>query len=236
MSLFRSLNRVLKNTLAVREGRVPLDAVAELSILSLGLFSLSQDYDSENCVREFRCELSPFPEAYPREDTQNYRRGLLAPFAGCVPDCEIGRGTLTFFPKSHVLSLTLFGWSRVTVCRVAVRASQGYMERWSLWGFVRPGSFRWSGGARGADGVYTMSRILSGFGLVIGHVDLLPNFTKVQAVSPKRNLCRIHAPWQGARVQWKFQFPLHSCSLAGSTSAMKVSNWGGHLHFREVGE
>ncbi|GJR74723.1 39S ribosomal protein L46, mitochondrial, partial [Tanacetum coccineum] len=51
-----------------------------------------------------------------------------------------------------------------------------------------------------------------------------------------RNLCRIHAPWQGARVQWKFQFPLHSCSLAGSTSAMKVSNWGGHLHFREVEE
>ncbi|GJZ17850.1 hypothetical protein Tco_0553973 [Tanacetum coccineum] len=41
---------------------------------------------------------------------------------------------------------------------------------------------------------------------------------------------------RGARVQWKFQFPLHSCSLAGSTSAMKVSNWGGHLHFREVGE
>ncbi|GKD21011.1 hypothetical protein Tco_1222714 [Tanacetum coccineum] len=32
------------------------------------------------------------------------------------------------------------------------------------------------------------------------------------------------------------QFPLHSCSLAGSTSTMKVSNWGGHLHFREVGE
>ncbi|GKA38719.1 probable inactive purple acid phosphatase 27 [Tanacetum coccineum] len=28
----------------------------------------------------------------------------------------------------------------------------------------------------------------------------------------------------------------HSCSLAGSTSAIKVSNWGGHLHFREVGE
>ncbi|GJT59258.1 hypothetical protein Tco_1002791 [Tanacetum coccineum] len=28
----------------------------------------------------------------------------------------------------------------------------------------------------------------------------------------------------------------HSCSLAGSTSAMKVSNWGDHLHFREVGE
>ncbi|GJZ93842.1 hypothetical protein Tco_0666045 [Tanacetum coccineum] len=63
---------------------------------------------------------------------------------------------------------------------------------------------------------------------------LLPNFTKVQAASPKRNLCRIHAPWQGALVQWKFQFPLHSCSLAGSTSAMKVSNWGGHI--REVGE
>ncbi|GKD20820.1 hypothetical protein Tco_1222523 [Tanacetum coccineum] len=66
--------------------------------------------------------------------------------------------------------------------------------------------------------------------------DLLPNFTKVQTASPKRNLCRIHAPWQGARVQWKFQFLLHSYSLAGSTSAMKVSNWGGHLHFREVEE
>ncbi|GKE66040.1 hypothetical protein Tco_1520201, partial [Tanacetum coccineum] len=58
---------------------------------------------------------------------------------------------------------------------------------------------------------------------------------KVEAASPKQNLCRIHAPWQRARVQWKFQFPLHSCSMAGSTSAMKVSNWGGHLHFREVG-
>ncbi|GKG42691.1 hypothetical protein Tco_0476989, partial [Tanacetum coccineum] len=23
--------------------------------------------------------------------------------------------------------------------------------------------------------------------------------------------------------------------MAGSTSAMKVSNWGGHLHFPEVG-
>ncbi|GJW93104.1 hypothetical protein Tco_0172776 [Tanacetum coccineum] len=66
--------------------------------------------------------------------------------------------------------------------------------------------------------------------------NLLPNFTKVQAASPKRNLCGIHAPWQGARVQWKFQFSLHSCSLAGSTSAMKVSNWGGRLHFREVEE
>ncbi|GJS26013.1 heat shock cognate 70 kDa protein 2-like protein, partial [Tanacetum coccineum] len=62
--------------------------------------------------------------------------------------------------------------------------------------------------------------------------DLLPNFTKVQAASPKRNLRRIHAPWQGARVQWKFQFPLHSCSLAGSTNAMKVLNRGGRLHFR----
>ncbi|GKD35803.1 probable purine permease 11 isoform X1 [Tanacetum coccineum] len=59
---------------------------------------------------------------------------------------------------------------------------------------------------------------------------------KVQAASPKRNLCRIHASWQGARVQWKFQFPLHSCSLAESTSAMNVSNWGGHLHFHKVGE
>ncbi|GJT23297.1 RNA-directed DNA polymerase, eukaryota, reverse transcriptase zinc-binding domain protein [Tanacetum coccineum] len=32
------------------------------------------------------------------------------------------------------------------------------------------------------------------------------------------------------------KLPLHSCSLAGSTSAMKVLNSGGHLHFREVGE
>ncbi|GJT75313.1 peroxisomal fatty acid beta-oxidation multifunctional protein AIM1-like protein [Tanacetum coccineum] len=34
----------------------------------------------------------------------------------------------------------------------------------------------------------------------------------------------------------RLKLPLHSCSLAGSTSAMKVSNWGGHLHFREVEE
>ncbi|GJT62463.1 hypothetical protein Tco_1005996 [Tanacetum coccineum] len=64
--------------------------------------------------------------------------------------------------------------------------------------------------------------------------DLLPNFTKVQTASPDCNI-PLHScsPGQGARVQWKFQFPLHSCSMAGSTSAMKVSNWGGHLHFRE---
>ncbi|GJY61213.1 hypothetical protein Tco_0461870 [Tanacetum coccineum] len=49
----------LENTLAVCEGRVPLDAVTGLDLLFLGLFFLSRDSDSENCVREFRCELSP---------------------------------------------------------------------------------------------------------------------------------------------------------------------------------
>ncbi|GKC71434.1 putative aldolase-type TIM barrel containing protein, partial [Tanacetum coccineum] len=31
---------------------------------------------------------------------------------------------------------------------------------------------------------------------VAGVVNLLPNLHKVQAPSPKTNLCRIHAPWQ----------------------------------------
>ncbi|GJW51827.1 hypothetical protein Tco_0093178 [Tanacetum coccineum] len=55
-----SLSRLsLENTLAVCEGRVPLDAVTGISLLFLGLFFLSYDSDFENCVCEFRCELSP---------------------------------------------------------------------------------------------------------------------------------------------------------------------------------
>nr|GEU34588.1 zinc finger BED domain-containing protein RICESLEEPER 2-like [Tanacetum cinerariifolium] len=49
----------LENTLEVCEGRVPLDSVTGLCLLFLGLFFLSHDSDSENCVCEFRCELSP---------------------------------------------------------------------------------------------------------------------------------------------------------------------------------
>ncbi|GJZ10609.1 hypothetical protein Tco_0545368, partial [Tanacetum coccineum] len=49
----------LENTLAVCEGCVPLDVVTGLCLLFLGLFFLSHDSDSENCVCEFRCELSP---------------------------------------------------------------------------------------------------------------------------------------------------------------------------------
>ncbi|GKA84694.1 F-box/FBD/LRR-repeat protein-like protein [Tanacetum coccineum] len=67
--------------------------------------------------------------------------------------------------------------------------------------------------------------------------DLLPNFNESQAaLTQNENLGSHTSSLAGARVQWKFQFPLHSCSLAGSTSAMNVSNWGGHLHFHEVGE
>ncbi|GKC56505.1 hypothetical protein Tco_1084103 [Tanacetum coccineum] len=42
-------------------------------------------------------------------------------------------------------------------------------------------------------------------------------------------------PGRGARVQWNFQFPFIRAPWQ-STSAMKVSIWGGRLHFREVGE
>ncbi|GJQ93739.1 hypothetical protein Tco_0004878 [Tanacetum coccineum] len=48
----------LENALAVREDRVPLDAVTGLCLLLLGLFFLSHDSDSENWVCEFRWELS----------------------------------------------------------------------------------------------------------------------------------------------------------------------------------
>ncbi|GKA68137.1 hypothetical protein Tco_0768054, partial [Tanacetum coccineum] len=41
---------------------------------------------------------------------------------------------------------------------------------------------------------------------------------------------------ESARGLLKTKLVSHSCSLAGSTSAMKVSNWRGHLHFREVGD
>ncbi|GKD48537.1 hypothetical protein Tco_1277513 [Tanacetum coccineum] len=58
VALTRLLRRVglsllclsLENTLAVCEGRVPLDAVTGLSLLFLGFFFLSHDSDSENCV------------------------------------------------------------------------------------------------------------------------------------------------------------------------------------------
>nr|GEW44561.1 hypothetical protein [Tanacetum cinerariifolium] len=43
----------LENALAVREERVPLDAVTELCLLLLGLFVLSHDSDSENWVLFF---------------------------------------------------------------------------------------------------------------------------------------------------------------------------------------
>ncbi|GJZ70295.1 hypothetical protein Tco_0633845 [Tanacetum coccineum] len=66
-----------------------------------------------------------------------------------------------------------------------------------------------------------------------------PNFTESARRLPKlRNLCVIHAPETGVRTECNevSQFPLHSCFLVGSTSAMKVSNWRGHLHFCEEWE
>ncbi|GKD54868.1 hypothetical protein Tco_1288255, partial [Tanacetum coccineum] len=33
-----------------------------------------------------------------------------------------------------------------------------------------------------------------------------------------------------------FKSPVAFCALGGEPSAMKVFNWGGHLHFREVEE
>nr|GEY07092.1 hypothetical protein [Tanacetum cinerariifolium] len=94
----------LENTLAVYEGRLPLDAVIGLCLLFLGLFFLTHDSDSENCVCEFRCDLSSvfhkFPEAYPRGDTQNYCRVFayslyrmcsgLRNLRGCVLDLPVG--------------------------------------------------------------------------------------------------------------------------------------------------
>ncbi|GKB16196.1 hypothetical protein Tco_0850119 [Tanacetum coccineum] len=49
----------LENALAVYEGCVPLDAVVGLCLLFLGLLFLFHDFDYENWVCEFRCQLSP---------------------------------------------------------------------------------------------------------------------------------------------------------------------------------
>ncbi|GKB73537.1 hypothetical protein Tco_0934949, partial [Tanacetum coccineum] len=51
---------------------------------------------------------------------------------------------------------------------------------------------------------------------------------------PKTKLVSHSCSLAGSTSAMEVLIPLHSCSLAGSTSAMKVSNWGGHLHFREV--
>ncbi|GJV56059.1 kinase-like domain, phloem protein 2-like protein [Tanacetum coccineum] len=68
--------------------------------------------------------------------------------------------------------------------------------------------------------------VLPESGIKDGEEDLLPNFTKVQAASPKRNLCRIHASMAGRRVHG-VQFPLHiRAPWQGATSAMKALNMG----------
>ncbi|GKB14246.1 hypothetical protein Tco_0848169 [Tanacetum coccineum] len=56
----------LENTLAVCEGRVPLEAVTGLCLLFLGLFFLSHDSDSENWVCEFRYFPKPIRKEVPR--------------------------------------------------------------------------------------------------------------------------------------------------------------------------
>ncbi|GJX45903.1 ALP1-like protein isoform X1 [Tanacetum coccineum] len=77
----------LENTLAVCEGRIPLEAVTGLCLLFLGLFFLSHDSDSENWVCEFRCELSPYPV---REEVPRIVVGcLLAPLVAVFWTVEL---------------------------------------------------------------------------------------------------------------------------------------------------
>ncbi|GJX66620.1 DNA helicase [Tanacetum coccineum] len=80
----------LENTLAVCEGRVPLDAVTGLCLLFLGLFFLSHDFDSENydfIVVFFTNFLKLI-----RGETPRITIGcLLTPLVGWVLDCGIGR-------------------------------------------------------------------------------------------------------------------------------------------------
>ncbi|GKC28523.1 hypothetical protein Tco_1035817 [Tanacetum coccineum] len=69
--------------------------------------------------------------------------------------------------------------------------------------------------------------------------DLLPNFTKVQAASSKRKLVWHSGSWQDEQEcnGSEFQFPLHSSSPGGSTSAMKSFKLGEAVcTFSEVGE
>ncbi|GJZ87421.1 hypothetical protein Tco_0659031 [Tanacetum coccineum] len=137
----------LENTLAVREGRVPLDAVTELSLLSLGLFSLSQDLDYENCVREFRCELSPLS-------------------AGRHPELPSG-----------VCLLPLPAVFRTAELAERYVLRKGTQSGGACGGLYVPHLF---GGAREAGGVYTLSRILSGFGLGTGHLLLVWHYNDAE--------------------------------------------------------
>ncbi|GJZ87417.1 hypothetical protein Tco_0659027 [Tanacetum coccineum] len=149
MSLFRSLNRV-QTFLSPRPSLVNTVALVGL-LWRVGLSLSCLSLKNTLAVREGRdASFRHFPKLIRGKTPRTTVGVCLLPLPAVFRTAKLAgvwagfARTLTFFPKSHVLSLTLFGWSRVTVCRVAVRASQGYTERWSLWGFVRPASFRWS--------------------------------------------------------------------------------------------
>ncbi|GKA09805.1 hypothetical protein Tco_0689238 [Tanacetum coccineum] len=133
----------LENTLAVREGRVPLDAVTGLSLLSLGLFFLSQDSDSENCdlIVVF---FTNFLKLIRGETPGTTVECLLAPFAGCVLDCGIGGvtgGCLSWNGTNRIRDLLWdYGIMRSCGTRVPCGAAEPIFlarlvllaERWNL--------------------------------------------------------------------------------------------------------
>ncbi|GJZ59976.1 hypothetical protein Tco_0615792 [Tanacetum coccineum] len=105
----------LENTLAVCEGRVPLDAVTGLCLLFLGLFFLSHDSDSENCAY--------FSKLIRRETPKIADGCLLTPLVGCVSDCRIG-GSVgechCWTPESRdEVRLITCGACSVRACRAA---------------------------------------------------------------------------------------------------------------------
>ncbi|GKB04128.1 hypothetical protein Tco_0832271 [Tanacetum coccineum] len=106
----------LENTLAVCEGRVPLDAVTGLCLLFLGLFFLSHDSDSENCAYDFRCEFSPedfllrkvAPLALPREGSPAIKLGCESECHCRTPESQdeaTSRGVVGVWPSRILLGL-----------------------------------------------------------------------------------------------------------------------------------
>nr|GEW38960.1 retrotransposon Gag domain-containing protein [Tanacetum cinerariifolium] len=106
----------LENALAVREERVLFDAVTRLCLLLLGLFFLSHDSDSENWVCKFRWELSPRVSL-----SDAWVTGRGSPYYP-VDNRVVAVRDVDVLPRCPMLCLLLFlVWSRVTVCRLAVR-------------------------------------------------------------------------------------------------------------------
>ncbi|GJV32964.1 hypothetical protein Tco_1393364 [Tanacetum coccineum] len=114
----------LENALAIREERIPLNAVTGICLLLLGLFFLSHDSNSETWVCEFRWEISPRVSL-----SDAWVTGRGSPYYP-MDNRVVAVRDVDVLPRCPMLRLLLFlVWSRVTICRVAVRDSGMWSSR-----------------------------------------------------------------------------------------------------------